>query len=246
MSARLVQGIWFAAILAVALVAIGIGLDREARRGDFPTRLVPPPFRFFAEERIAAHAVKAGDPAAALASARRLVMRRPVPAENLMLLGLAELRAGEPERGTWAIQMAARRGWRDVGAQKVMFGLAIEAGDHDEAANRVAALWIAPGADEEALADTKALLASEPGRQALGRRLAGGGYWIRGLLRQAGHFEPEALSRAFAVAHEGGAEFDCRTIARIAARYAKSGREEASRRVWGGQCAESHALADMM
>lgn len=238
------RGLWLLLIAALGVVAVGAGLDREARRGDLPTRLVPAPFRSFAEERIAAAAVRSGSPAEALASARRLVARRPVPAENLMLLGLAQLRAGQAEQGTVAIQTAARRGWRDVGAQKVMLGLAFEAGDYDEVANRVAALWIAPGAEDEALADTRRLLAAPGGQEAFARRLAAGGYWTKGPLRQAGELDPEAFSQSIAFANAAGTEFDCRTLARIARSYLASGNEAASRRTWSGRCATGQQLSD--
>ena len=238
--------LWLAAMAGLAFLAIGVELDREARRGDLSVEMVPSPFRAFAEERIATQAVRTGSPDFALASARRLVAVRPVPAENLMLLGLAEIRAGEAERGTLAIQMAARRGWRDVGAQKVMFGLALDAGDVEEAANRLAALWVPSSAEETAVAGTRALLATEAGRAAFAQRLVTGGYWIKAPLRRAADFDPESFSRAIELANRGGAQLDCRLLAQIARNYRQQGNAEASRRIWSGACANGRALDDAL
>ena len=55
------------------------------------------PFRSFAQETTALLALTAGDSAAARDEAQRLVRRRPMPAEHLFALGLAEMRSGHPQ-----------------------------------------------------------------------------------------------------------------------------------------------------
>ena len=80
---------WFVVLAALAIMAIGVGLDRESRRGTVPPQSVPAPFRGFALERSAERALPAPAKDAALADARLLVARRPVAADNLVLFGMA-------------------------------------------------------------------------------------------------------------------------------------------------------------
>ena len=152
----MIRALWIALLLALAIVAGGAQLDRASRRSPEAARYGPPPFRSFALEDLPAQATVRGEPGEAVLAARRLVRNRPVPAEHLALLGVAHALSGEPGEAVAAIRQAGRRGWRDAAAQGAMLEMALDAGDGDEAARRLVALWT--------LRDDPALLAGPSAR----------------------------------------------------------------------------------
>lgn len=177
---------WPILLLGVAVIAAAAQLDRQTRRDPQLSPLVPWPARSFAQRHVAAEALGGDDKALALAEARRLIQRRPVPAEHLRLLAEAQLSAGEPAAAYRTIQLAARRGWRDRATQEATLLIALEAGDDAEAARRLAALWVLDPRAERLPALAARVLESEEARETLsliaadaprwrGRFLASGG-----------------------------------------------------------------------
>ncbi|MCU0948866.1 MAG: hypothetical protein MUF47_11535 [Porphyrobacter sp.] len=142
--------IWAAAMAVLALVTVQLQLDRQAAREPAYAQLVMDPFRANAQFIIAGRALYRQDTDTALAEARKLVMRRPIPAEHLSLLAGAFAQGGQVPPAALAVQYAARRGWRDPIAQEARLRLALEAGDKPEAARRFVALMVA-GTKNQAL-----------------------------------------------------------------------------------------------
>lgn len=160
---------WWLALGGLALLAAFAQLDRASAARPALAPLVPKPFRSFAQPMITLVALATGTPAEARAEARRLVRIRPMPAEHLYALALAELRAGNLTGYATAFERATERGWRARPIQAAAARAALDAGDVDAAANRIAALW-ATGPDAETIALTHRLLALEGGRAAFEAR----------------------------------------------------------------------------
>jgi hypothetical protein len=208
--------VWFTMLAAVACLTAGLQIDLMARRSAEIAALVPAPFRTYAQARIVEQAIRAGQGQTALAEARVLVHRRPMPAENLSLLAAAQAQAGDPEAALATIQIAGRRGWREPAAQEAVMRLALAAGDRPEAARRYAALFLHPRPPDALLTELGPAVLSGPdrsGRDALVAVVAGGDRWHGAFLRRGAKVMPPA---AFVViASESmarGARFDCRVL----------------------------------
>lgn len=124
-----------------ALIAVGVQMDRQARREPRIAHMVPSIFRAYALEALARSAYSDGDSALGLAYSRQLVSRRPVPEEGLSLLTLGLIKAGDNERALAALLLSAERGWRAPYTQTLMVLAAEQAGDYDVATQRLLSLW---------------------------------------------------------------------------------------------------------
>lgn len=142
--------LWTAAIIVLALITVQLQLDRQSARDPAYAALVMDPFRANAQFVIASRALYRQETETAQAEARKLVVRRPVPAEHLTLLGGAYAQGGDIPAASLAVQYAAQRGWRDPIAQEARLQLALQAGDKPEAARRFVAMLVA-GTNNQAL-----------------------------------------------------------------------------------------------
>lgn len=209
--------LWIAFILTIAGITAGIQLDRQSRRVPSIAQSVPEPFRAFAQKHVTSDALLAERNTLALVEARKLVARRPMPAAHLRLLSLAEFHAEEAEAGVYSIQLSARRGWRDRGAQRTMLQLAQAAGDQPEAARRFAALFVRRSEQESelrALAEGVFGPDSEEARATFATILAGAERWHRIYLRKGPIVIPaDALVDMTRRATDARARFDCKLVA---------------------------------
>jgi hypothetical protein len=207
---------YFAALLMVALLTIGLQLDRAARTHPELAEWTPPPLRSGAQAAIARKAQREGAADRALEDARTLVARRPVPAEHLTLLALAEATAGDPRAGARTLEIAGTRGWREPLAQEAMARIALANGDGEAAALRLIALMLRPQTPAALLEDiAAATFASSRGEavQAVGEIVAAGERWQGQYLRRgAASFPPRAFADATARAIASGARFDCPSL----------------------------------
>jgi hypothetical protein len=210
--------IWFAALLGLALLTTFIELDRQSEATPMLAGLVPEPLRGYAQARVAGEAAEGDDAALALAEARRLVRRRPVPAEHLTLLALAQTKAGEVEQAGLTVQIAAQRGWREPLAQEAVLRLALEAGDKPEAARRYAALLLRPATPDNLLRELAPAVLGEPGgagQRTLVDILSGTDRWHSAFLnRGAQVIPPSAFADIVTAAMQRGVRFDCDALAR--------------------------------
>lgn len=210
--------IWFGLLIAVALVTVGAQLDRQARVSAPLATTVPEPFRAFAQARIASNAILGDDPERALAEAERLIERRPVPAQHMRLLANAQFKAEQAEQSAVTVQLAARRGWRDILSQQAMLELALAAGDEAEAARRFAALLLNTRTENEVLAELGARTFANPegeARTTFTEIVRGGDRWHEFFLRRGAQSIPgEAFATIVIDAAEQGAQFDCQALER--------------------------------
>lgn len=209
------RALWIALMGVLAVIASAAEFDRSARRDPALAPLVPAPFRNFAQERLTMATVRSAGPEQALADARKLVRRSPLPAEHVSLLAIAEERNGARDRSGVLVQRAAQRGWRDPIAQQAMFAIALAAGQHREAANRLAALY-AVQEDQAPLNDlTSQLQATPEGRSALAEALVAGGHWTNGYLHAAVMTKASEARETIALALQKGANLDCGGLRQI-------------------------------
>ena len=216
---------WWAALLAIGVVTVGLQLDRQATRTPLIAAGVPEPVRSSAQFPLAALALDSGDATRALDEAERLVRRRPMPAEHLRVLAQAQFAAGDVDASALTIQYAAQRGWREPLAQETMLQLALAAGDGPEAARRYMALLLNSDSDEDKLRELGSALLAEPGspaHQTIVEIAAGGERWHNTFLRRGAMvMPPDAFSEIVNAAAAKGANFDCKLLEQIELRVTR-------------------------
>jgi hypothetical protein len=204
----------------VAIITIALQVDKQAETSPTLAALVPGPLRNFAQTQMAAQAAAGDNPAAALAEARRLVQRRPLPAEYLALLAVAQAKAGQAEQSGTTIQIAGQRGWREPVAQEAVLRLALAAGDKAEAARRYTALLLRRETPDALLIDLGPQVfdgSGGAGEATLIDIVAGSERWHPQFLRRgAAVMPPPAFSAVTRAVTERGARFDCADLARAA------------------------------
>jgi hypothetical protein len=208
---------WPALLLALGVVTAFLQIDRQADITPSFARLVPQPLRNYAQPSIAAAAADGADSALALQEARRLVQRRPVPAEHLTLLAVAQTKAGQLEQAGLTIQIAAQRGWREPLSQEAVLRLALDANDKPEAARRFAALFLRDATPNALLTELAPAVLDEkggPGQTTLVDIISGTDRWHDTFLRRGSQVMPPAAFADIAVASMArGTRFDCPVLA---------------------------------
>lgn len=191
----MIRAVWFLLLLAIALIAAGAQLDRQSRIDPDLSTAVPHPFRSFAQANVAADMLLGRDRTASLNAAQLLVRRRPVDAAHLRMLAQAQLADGQQQEGERSLQIAGKLGWRDGGTQYGMLQLAMAAGDHTEAARRLAAIW-ALSTDRDAMAQlAPAVLAHEDARAEFARLVNSNPRWRAKVIREAPATLPAELAQ---------------------------------------------------
>lgn len=217
------RAVWAGLMVALALGAVGAQADRAVRRQPALAPVVPPMFRNFAQWQLTMSSVRSAPPATAMAEAKTLIERSPVPSESFTFLSVALIRNNDQQAGALAIQRAAQRGWRDPIAQRAMYDIALSAGDHAEAAHRLAALYGLQDSQVPLKPMTDNLLKTPQGRTAMAEALVTGGYWTRAFLRGAvSGFSPDIAATVNAALRRG-AEINCQTARVLKKRYLENG-----------------------
>jgi len=210
--------IWLAGLACAAAITAQLQLDRQSLRDRETAALVAAPFRANAQFDVARKALYGDDPQLALAEARRLIHRRPMPAEHLTLLAQAYAKAGDARMATLAIEAAALRGWRDPLAQEAMARLALNAGNLPEATRRFTALMVSNEADDRLLSELAAPLFADPESPSFdtfGEIIAGTDRWPSLFLRRGPDvLPPSAFAKIILDATDRGVVFDCDRLGR--------------------------------
>lgn len=205
--------VWYASLAIVALVTASLQIDRESARNPALAPLVPEAMRSFAQVPIAQRSAQVAGQDQSLRDAKLLVQRRPVPAETLRILAMAQFSAGQSDAGIKTIQIAAQRGWRDPLTQSAMLQIAMSAGDEAEAARRFTALMLRPEIGDTELHDVAASLFALPDSAAaltLIDILAGTERWQNAFLRRGARVLPaKTFAHITAEAQMQGAVFEC-------------------------------------
>lgn len=234
--------VWLAGLGAIAVAMVGYALDRQARREPELVRLVPSPFRNFAQEGLVRQAVEAGNGAGAVTAAKMLVSRRPMPGEHLEMLGLSALNAHHDALARQAIAAAAARGWRSPVPQLVVAASAFEIRSWDVAGDRLAALWKTLSLDERTFTLTQGMLAEPHVRARFAYRIAGYAPAVQQFIEWGSTgLEPELLSDMLTRLSKRGVAFDCDDLGRQADNLATAGRAQAAQALWNGVCGHGKA-----
>ncbi|WP_260926835.1 hypothetical protein [Novosphingobium sp. 9] len=235
--------VWILALAFVGMLVVGVELDRSARMDSSLDDYVPALFQSFALENEVDGAGSQSLDGEQLDDARKLLRQRPVPAEHLRALALAEIAAGNDAVGQQAMAFAAGRGWRDPVVQATMVRAGAQAGAWDIAAQRLAALWAVVN-DRQTLNDLTHLVAqTEQGRAALAQQLAGNIPARDGMMRWiAGNLTPQQAASVAMAAQAHGARFDCGQMADVARKVVVSdGDAELAQALWNGRCSRNSA-----
>lgn len=229
--------LWLAGLGAIAVATVGYSLDRQARREPELARLVPAPFRNFAQEALVRRAVDAGDTTGTLTAAELLVSRRPMPGENLEMLALAALNARQDAQARQAIVTAAARGWRSPVPQLVVAASAFEIRSWDVAGDRLAALWKTLSLDQRTFTLTQGMLAEPRVRARFAYRVAGYQPAVQQFVEWAGTgLQPDVLADMLSRLSKRGAVLDCDDLGRQAGNLASAGNAQAAQALWDGVC----------
>lgn len=204
---------WFTALVLAALLTAGLQLDLRARSVPGLAPAVPSLLSDQAQMVVTREALAGGDAQQALAEAQTLVTRRPLPAENLILLAAAQAKAGQEEAALRTMQVAGSRGWREPAAQEVMLRLALANADRPEAARRYAALFLRTATPDALLLELGPAVFGEgdaAARDTLVAIVVGGERWHAAFLRRGARVMPPAAFAAIAAdSLARGAAFDC-------------------------------------
>ncbi len=211
------RAIWFGTLAVLAVVTTFLQIDKQSEETPALAVAVPSPLRNFAQTQITRTALDADDGAAALAEAERLVRRRPIPAEYLSLLAIAQARAGQAEQASLTIQYAAQRGWREPLAQEAKLRMAISAGDKPEAVRRYAALFLRKNTPDDLLIELGPQVLSASDTAELEPMIAivtGGQRWHDHFLRRGQKvMPPDAFAQITIASMSRGAAFNCKNLA---------------------------------
>ncbi|WP_232495045.1 hypothetical protein [Novosphingobium kaempferiae] len=228
----------------MAIATVGYALDRQARREPDLAKLVPAPFRNFAEEALVRRAVDSGDTVGTLAAAKLLVSRQPMPGDNLEMLGLAALNDRKDALARQAIALAAARGWRSPVPQLVVAASAFDIRSWDVAGDRLAALWKTLSLDERTFTLTQGMLAEPSVRARFAYRVAGYQPAVQQFVEWAGTgLLPDVLADMMTRLSKQGAQFDCNDLGRQAGNLATAGKAQAAQALWDGVCGQGMAGA---
>lgn len=132
---------WFAFVAVIIVAAIGTQMDREGHLSLRVARMVPVVFQGSALDTLAMDAIRRKDRYEGEVLSRRLIHRRPIPAESLSLYARALAASGKEVASAAALQSAAGRGWRDRFVQRAVIVSALQQGDNEVAVNRIIGLW---------------------------------------------------------------------------------------------------------
>lgn len=243
-SSRAVSAAWYAAIIGVAIIALGVELDRQGRHDPAVAAMVPGPFRGDALESLARSAFDQSENVNGMMLARQLVERRPIPAEGLSLYANGLLANGRPDLAAPVLQIAAGRGWRDRFVQHVVIASALQSGQPEIAAQRVIGLW-RQGERANWLKDlTKATLVQRGGITAFESSLADHEYYFGAafLTWAAANLPVTSVNRLARDMAKHHTQFDCTRFSDDADSLARNGKLAAATAVWNAFCPNAHRV----
>ncbi len=236
---------WYTVMLAIAVIAVGVQLDRQARYDPALGALVPEAFRWDALAALARSAFDRNNSREGEELARELVERRPVPAESLSLYATGLLANGKSDMAASILQVAADRGWRDRFVQHVVIASALQNDQPTVAAQRVVGLW-RQGERAAWLKDlTRTTLSERGGLAAFAAALSEGenDFGANFLVWSAGSLPITLVDRLAQDFAKSGARFDCTWFSRESGRLVREGKHHSAMIIWNAFCAGTHHIA---
>lgn len=215
---------WYGCLLVLALLATATELDVMSRYDVRVVSYIPGPFRNYAQTRVTEMALAGPDPRTALAEARTLVQRRPIPTDSLFLLASAYQFSGDEHNANEAFAQSTARGWRNPVVEQIMVATALQHGDIATAAAHLLALWSLGIDTPERDSLTQQVLAAPGGAEAYGKLLATSHFAQDAAMQGATTLVPTRdFVRMVHAAIVAGARFDCSRLTTQAGVLARQG-----------------------
>jgi|GEM_PF-438730 len=230
--------------LVAATVVLGAQLDRETRYRPGLAEYVPGPFRSFSQAVIVKGLLKdQADPVTTYVEASRLLLLRPMPADNLSLYALSAARAGKEDRALQALGLASARGWHNEVAQYAALDAAARTGDWPSASLRFRALTQIQARLAILGRATQSFMADPKGRTALVALVAQNPPFQYQLLSLAGTYGAGGTFPLFVSALKSRKErLDCGSLHVLVARWLALGKADLAIDSWS-LCARDGAGA---
>lgn len=230
---------WAALVLLTAMGAVGLQMDRAARKDIWVARSVPPAFQGYALETLAREAYAANNNRQGLAHSRELVRRRPVPAENLALLTYGLMVSGQNEAALSVLLLSAQRGWRDSFTQRLMAASAEQAGQPQVAAQRLLALWRMGNPDPQTKALSQAVLTNSKGLATFSQGIVQNdrGWGTNILVWGAESLPAQSMRAIIASMARQHVKMDCERLSGTVRSLLRGGMTETAVSLWSGLCA---------
>lgn len=225
--------------LVLAVITICAQLDRQSRFRPELARLVPSPFRSFAQAAIVQKGIAQGvDPAILYHDARLLLLRRPIAEENLTLFGMAAAKAGDINRSLQALDLAASRGWHGEMPQYLALVAAARIEQWAPASLRMRALLQTQASDPVVKDAIARFSVDDEGRSAIALMLAENPAFQYRLVSIAQSSLPpkefDLLIRRF---ERHRTRIDCQSLATLISRWLDHGIGDQSGLTWDRLCA---------
>jgi hypothetical protein len=233
------RGMWATAVLVTAVAAVGLQMDREARKDSAIVEMVPHFFRGYALETLAREAYANGNNAEGLAYSRELVLRRPVPAESLSLLTNGLLVSGRNDAALSALLLSAQRGWRDRYIQRLMVASAQQADDPRVGSQRLLALWRQGDQSLQTKYLTRSQLSSQRGLTEFAQGIVQDDQWGTGFLIWGGYnLSNQSIGAVAASLARQHVKMDCGWLSNAVRNLTRVGRVRAAITVWSDLCSK--------
>lgn len=238
------------AVLAVtAVIAIGAQLDRATLGDTRYAKWVPSPFRRIAEANIVADALASGGESTgpvAFGHAVTLVQRRPIPAENLVLLALSAANVQNNTLSDEALTLAASRGWREPFSQSAMARQAIQVGAWAVAFDRTIALWSTDKRNDFTTHALDSIIAHPDGRAEAVRWMLDSPRWRSGFSNWAAvHLDAMAVTQVLdSLQRRDQTALSCRDLANVSRAILLRGSGLGAQAIWTGACAKDQQADD--
>lgn len=236
-SRRIRRGAWWALLGATGIVAAFAQFDQQSRSNTGLALFVPRPFQSQAALQLTMLLLDMGN-GQALSEAETLLRNNPVPAESLVLYGIAANANGKPDQANRAVFLAAGRGWREPLAQAAMFEAAMSAGKQSAALDRLVALWRVGIRDQRIVEVFQRLAKEEEGRKALVERLRTDKAWRDGFISWGRYsLGPREFSQILATGIASGLSFECSELSDATGGLLRMGDLSSVQQVWANKCA---------
>lgn len=230
---------WVCALVLIGTVAIGLQMDRDARKDIALARSVPSVFQGSALEMLARTAYAADENDQGLAYSRALVAQRPIPAENLALLTRGLIASGKSDAALTTLLAAAQRGWRDRFTQYLMITSAQQVDDPEVAAQRLLALWRQSEQGAETRALTQNALADDATAAQFAQGMIRTDVWGTSFLAWASnHLSIHSVTRIADSLLKHHIEIDCEQLVSTIRTLAQTGQSHTAINIWSSLCSQ--------
>lgn len=238
-----------AALGAVAAVLYGAiaganGIDRLTAASPSLERLVPGPFRSFADAAAAQIALTRKDYQQVETAAARGVAASPMNRDSVGLLASARLLRNQPEKADAAFRVSGQLGWRDLPTQLYWYGVGIDSEDYTLAAQRADAILRSDPEYANAQLVLEPLETDPRGREALIARMIEKPNWLVRYTSADAEASDAALARKAGILKQlsgRGVALGCAMVNRLVFQLVDRGMRAAAIDMWSSHCSRAPA-----